>query len=126
MEDVEVTEPSEVSNIDGEDLPYAIDVHARSQPRVVDLHALNVMSDKQRPPAVMDFLVVRQELEVPFDHLGQAICLGNAQAKTVLIDRAGTGVPELGQCLRSVAEPYSLFCQRANRNARTALSMAAY
>ena len=49
-----------------------------------DLHALNVMRYKRGPPAVVDFPAVRQKLEIPLDHAGQAIRLGDAQTEPFL------------------------------------------
>jgi hypothetical protein len=89
MENAQTIEAPEVPNIDGQQLPHVVDIHARRQPGVMDLHALNVMRDQQRPPAVVNFPAVRQKLEIPLDHTGQAIGLGDAQAKAVLAERAG-------------------------------------
>ena len=79
----------EVPNIDGQQLPNAMDIHACRQPGVVDLHTLNVMRDQQRPPAVVHLPTVRQKLEIPLDHSGQAIRLSDAQTEAVLVEWAG-------------------------------------
>jgi hypothetical protein len=42
-----------------------------------------------RPPAVVDFPGVRQKLEIPLDHTGQSIRVGDAQTEAVLVERAG-------------------------------------
>ena len=90
-------------------------IHASRQPGIMNLHALNIMRDQQRPPAVVDLTAVRQKLEIAFDHAGEAICLGDAQTEAVLVSRAGRGVPELAQRLRGVAEPHPLIGERVKR-----------
>lgn len=42
------------------------------------------MRYKRGPPAVADFPAVRQKLEIPLDHAGQAIRLGDAQTDPFL------------------------------------------
>jgi hypothetical protein len=53
----------------------------------------------------VDLLAIRQKLEVPLDHAGQPIRLGDAQAEAVFVDWTGGGILELAQRLRGVAEP---------------------
>src|ERR1035441_6691252 len=83
-------------------------VHTGCQPGIMDLHALNVVRDQKGSPAVVDFLAVRQKLEIPFDHTGQAIRLSDAQTEAVLVERASGRVPEFAKRLRSVAESPAL------------------
>ena len=92
MENAEIVEAPEVPDIDGQQLPHAMDIHARREPGIMDLHALNIVRDKKLPPAIVDLPAVRQELEIPFDHAGQAIRLGNAQTEAVFVEGAGGGV----------------------------------
>src|SRR5580658_1418726 len=99
MENPESQEAPEISNIKGQQLGYAMDVHACSQPGVMDLHALDVVLDQKGAPALVDLPAVRQKLEILFDHTGQAIRLGNTQAEAVLVERPGRGIPELAQRL---------------------------
>jgi len=49
----------------------------------MDLHAFDFVRDEKPPPTVMHISAVRQKLEVPFDHAGDAIRLGGAVAATV-------------------------------------------
>jgi hypothetical protein len=44
VENAETVEASEVPDIDGQQLLDAMDIHARRQPGVMDLHALNVIT----------------------------------------------------------------------------------
>ena len=78
MENAEIVEPPEVPHIDGQQPLDAMHIHTRRQPGIMDLNALNLMDDNQKPPAVVNFPAVRQQLEITLDHLGQAIRLGNA------------------------------------------------
>ena len=78
MENAEALEAPEVPDIEGEQLLDAMDVHACRQPGIMDLHALNMVRDKQGPPAVMNFPAIRQKLEIAFDHAGQPVRLGDA------------------------------------------------
>ena len=115
MENAEIVEAPEVADIDGQQLPHAMDIHARREPGIMDLHALDIVRDEKLPPAIVDLPAVRQQLEIPLDHTGQAVRLGDAQTEAVLVERAGGGVPELGQGLLGVAEPHPLPDQRAKR-----------
>jgi hypothetical protein len=78
MENPESAEAPEIPNIDGQQLSHAMHIHARRQSGVMDLHAMDVMRDQKGAPALMDLPAVRKELEVLFDHTGQAIRLGDA------------------------------------------------
>jgi hypothetical protein len=78
MENAEPFEAAEVPDIDSQQLPDAMDIHACRQPGIMDLHALNIVRDKQGPPAVVNLPAIRQKLEIPFDHAGQPIRLGDA------------------------------------------------
>jgi hypothetical protein len=68
MENAESIETFEVSDIDGQQLFDAVNIHARCQLRVMHLHALNIMRDQQRPPSIVNFPAVREEFEIPLDH----------------------------------------------------------
>jgi len=52
MENAYIVKVPEIPDIDDHQLPDAMDIHARRQQSVMDLHALNVMRDKQGPPAM--------------------------------------------------------------------------
>lgn len=106
MENAEFVDAAEIPHVDGQQLPNPMDIHARRQPGVMNLHTLNVVRDQKRPPAVVNLPTVRQKLEVSFDHTGQPIRFSDAQTEPILVERAGRGVPELAQGLRGVAEPY--------------------
>ena len=84
MENAEIVEAPEVPDIDGQQLPHAMDIHARREPGIMDLHALNIVRDKKLPPAIVDLPAVRQELEIPLDHTGQAVRLGEPKPKPFL------------------------------------------
>jgi hypothetical protein len=47
MNHKEPVKAAEITDIDGQQLPNAVDIHARCQTRVMDLHALNVMRDQK-------------------------------------------------------------------------------
>jgi hypothetical protein len=47
MQNAEALETTEVPDIDGQQLSNAMNIHARCQASVMDLHTLNVMGDKQ-------------------------------------------------------------------------------
>jgi len=76
-----------------------MDIHACGQSGVVDLYTLNVVYGKQRPPAIVNFAAIWQKLEVPFDHAGQAVRLGDAQTEAIFVERTGAGVLEFAQRL---------------------------
>jgi hypothetical protein len=78
MENSQADKAPEVPDIEGQQLPDAMDIHACRQPGIMDLHALNIVRDKQGPPAVVNLPAIRQKLEIPFDHAGQPIRLGDA------------------------------------------------
>jgi hypothetical protein len=99
VDDAESTEPSKIPYVDGEQLRHAMNVHTRGQARVMDLHALDLERNQKLPPTVMDCSAIRQKVEVSFDYMGDAICLGDAQSEPVLITRPGRSIPELGQVL---------------------------
>ena len=84
MQNAEAVEAPEVTDIDGQQLRDAVDIHAGCQSGVMDLHTLDSMGDKQGPPAVMHVPAVRQKFEIPLDHTGEAVRLGNAQTEAVL------------------------------------------
>ena len=60
----------DVPDIDGQHLSHHVDIHARGQPGIMDLHALNVIFDRELTPAFVDLQAVRQKLEILFDHTG--------------------------------------------------------
>src|ERR1019366_4456725 len=77
----------------------AVNVHACRQPRVMHLHTPDFMCDENPPPTVVHVPAVRQKLKVPFDHPGDAICLGGTQPEPISIARTGGGIPELAEDL---------------------------
>lgn len=67
----------------------AMHVHVRCEPGVMDLYTLDVVREQKGSPAGVDFLAVRQKVEVPLDHMGEAIGFRNAQAETILFTWSG-------------------------------------
>lgn len=45
-----------------------MNVHARRQPRVMDMHTFYVMGDQERPPASVEFAAVWEKFEGILDH----------------------------------------------------------
>src|ERR1022692_2893791 len=82
-------ESLEVPDVDGQELRDAVNVHACRQPRVMHLHTPDCMCDEKPPPTVVHVPAVRQKLKVPFDHAGDAICLGGTQPEPISIARTG-------------------------------------
>lgn len=82
-------EAPKIPDIDGQQPSDTMDIHARCQAGVMDLHAINVVRHNQGPPAVVDIPTVRQEIEISFDHACQPIRFGDAQTKAVLVEWAG-------------------------------------
>jgi hypothetical protein len=78
MDHPEPLESSEIANIDRQQLCNAVNVHARGQTGIMDLHALDFVRDEKTPPSIMHSATVRQKLKIPFDHVGDAIRLGGA------------------------------------------------
>ena len=115
MDRAESLESLEIPNIDGQQLRYAVNAHARSQAGIVDLHALDVVGDQKSPPTIMHLAAVRQQLEIPFDHAGDPIRLGGAQAEPISITGTSGSVPELTEDLRGKTEPCALSHQRPKR-----------
>lgn len=50
MDRAESLESLEIPDIDGQQLRNAVNVHARSQAGIVDLHAPDVVHDEKLPP----------------------------------------------------------------------------
>jgi len=65
-------------------------MHARCQPGIVDLHALDIMCDQKGPPAIMDIAAIREKLEITLDHARQPIGLGDRQAEAIFVEGAIT------------------------------------
>jgi hypothetical protein len=76
MDRAESLESLEIPDIDGRQLRDAVNVHARSQTGIVDLHALDVVRDEKPPPTIMHVAAVREKLKIPFDHARDTIRLG--------------------------------------------------
>lgn len=101
-----------IAYINRQYFPDAVDIHARRQSSVMDLHALNVVRHQQRAPAVVYLAAVRKKLEIPFDHARKPVGLGNGQAEAVLLERACRGVPEFAECLGCLAQAHPANEQR--------------
>ena len=86
---METLKASEIADIHSQNLPDAVDIHACRQSGVVDLYTLNIVYNKQRSPAIMNFAAIWQKVEVPLDHMGEAIGFRNAQAETILFTWSG-------------------------------------
>ena len=97
MHDTKSLKPPEIPDVDRQQLAHAMDIHAGRQPRVMDLYALDVVSDEQRAPAFMRFTTVGQKLEVPLDDAGEVVRFSDAQAKAVPLKRTRRGVPKLSE-----------------------------
>ena len=78
-----------VPDVDGQQVRDAVNIHALSQPSVMDLHALDFVSNKKLTPTVMHVAAVRQELKIALDDAGDTIRLHDAQPKPSLIERPG-------------------------------------
>lgn len=89
MENAEIVEAPEISDVDGQQLIDSMNIHARCQPSIMDLHAVYVMRDEKVTPALVDLPVVRQKFEIPLDNTSQTIRLVNGQTEAILIERAG-------------------------------------
>lgn len=98
----------EIPHVAREECSYAVDIHARRKSCVVNLHAMDVIRDEKRTPALVRFAVVRQKFEIPLDYAGQAVSFCYAQAEAVLVERTGRSVPKFGERLRGEAEARSL------------------
>jgi hypothetical protein len=85
-------EALKVTDIDRQQLRYSVNIHARGQTGVVNLHPDDFVRDEKAPPKVMHVAAVRQEVEVPLDHASDAIRLINAQSKAVLVERTGGSI----------------------------------
>jgi hypothetical protein len=85
MHNAEALETTEVPDIDGQQLSNAMNIHARCQASVMDLHTLNVMGDKQGSPSVMYFPAIRQQFEIPLDHTRKPIRFDDAQAESIFV-----------------------------------------
>jgi hypothetical protein len=59
MDRAETLESLEISDIDGQQLRNAVNIHARGQASIVDLHALDVVRDEKLTPTIMDVAAVR-------------------------------------------------------------------
>src|ERR1035438_1539760 len=67
------------------------------------------------PPTIMHLAAVRQQLEIPFDHAGDAIRLGGTQAEPIAITGTGGSIPELAEDLRGETAPCALRHQPPKR-----------
>src|ERR1017187_2478939 len=112
MDRAESFESLEIPDIDGRQLRDAVNVHARSQAGIVDLHALDVVHDEKPPPTIMHVAAVRQKLKIPLDHAGDAVRLGGTQAESIPVKGTSGSIPELAEDLRRKTEPCALCHQR--------------
>jgi hypothetical protein len=89
MANIETIEAPEIAAIHRQYLPDAVDIHACRQSGVVDLYTLDIVYNKQRSPAIVDFATIWQKVEVTLDHAGQATRLGEAQTEAIFVERTG-------------------------------------
>ena len=59
MDDAVSLEALKVRGVDGQQLRDAVNIHARGQSRIVDLHSLNFVRDEKPAPTVMHIAAVR-------------------------------------------------------------------
>jgi hypothetical protein len=99
MDSADQREALKVTDVDRQQLCDAMNVHARRDPGIMDLHASDFLVQEQVPPVIMDGAAVRQKLKIAFDYTGEAIRLVNAQAEAIPVERAGGSIPKLTQNL---------------------------
>ena len=99
MEHLEIGETLKVPHIGGQNRADAMDIHTRRETGVVDLHSLNVVLHQEPAPAFVNFLAIRQEFKIAFDHARQTIGVSNAQPKAIPIQRPGGRVPKFRERL---------------------------
>ena len=90
MESAQPVKAPEVTHVYRQYLPDTVYIHAGRQPCVMELDALDVMSDRQRTPALMHLAAIRQKLEIPLDHTRDAVRLRDGQAEAVLVAEGGS------------------------------------
>jgi hypothetical protein len=89
MNHEESVEALKVVDVDGQQMGDAMNVHARGEAGVMDLHALDFVRDQKLTPTIMHVATVRQKLKIALDDAGDTIRLHNAQPKPSLIERPG-------------------------------------
>ena len=100
MDGEEQREALKVPDVDSQHLRDAVNIHARRDPGIVNLHAPDFLGQEQLPPTVMDIAAFGQQLKIPFDYAGDAVRLANAQSESVPVERTGGSIPKLARNLR--------------------------
>jgi hypothetical protein len=115
MDDAEQRKALKVPDVDRQQLRYAVDVHARRDPGIVNLNSPDFLGEKELPPTVMDVPALRQQLKIPFDYAGDTIRLADAQSKSVPFEGPGGSIPKFAENLRGETQACTMSNERLER-----------
>ena len=92
-------EASEVRAVERENLAYAMCVHRRGEPCIVNLNAGHAILHDDPSPLAVDRFGIGEKRKAAFDVLGVSLCLFDRKAETVPLLRTSGSIPELGHVL---------------------------
>src|SRR5215471_3921702 len=114
MNGFDVRVPCEVSVVEGQNLLDGMHSHRGNQTCVVDLDSGNVMRHQQLAPFLMNRQTVGQELHSLLEIANTNGCVLRCEAISVSIKGTRTGIPELRDVLRGIAEDGAALQNRIN------------